>query len=367
MTEDEPRHEAPPRRDNTLSQTILDDLRTSNLDVTLRQDLQAIYQFYLDEEEQAHLATMNQAQRWVWAAGWLLKNMFLRLPPPRRVLLLAGLMFFVAGLMGPGFWFALGSLSLLVGLFLELKDKLLAQDELETGRAVQLALMPDRTPAFPGWELWLYTRPANEVGGDLIDYLRLSDDHMGIALGDVAGKGLGAALFMANLQATLRALAPSHPSLASLGAEVNQIFCRDGLPNRFASLVYLVLEADGGRVRLLNAGHHPPLLVRGSTTSELPRGTLALGLSPKALYEEQQFDLDPGDLLLVYSDGLTEARNEYGAFFGEERLNDLLCRMKGRSAQTAGQLLLRALDQFVGHAPTHDDLSLVVLRRKPGG
>jgi serine phosphatase RsbU (regulator of sigma subunit) len=155
--------------------------------------------------------------------------------------------------------------------------------------------------------------------------------------------------------------------LASLGAEVNQIFCRDGLPNRFASLVYLVLEADGGRVRLLNAGHHPPLLVRGSTTSELPRGTLALGLSPKALYEEQQFDLDPGDLLLVYSDGLTEARNEYGAFFGEERLNDLLCRMKGRSAQTAGQLLLRALDQFVGHAPTHDDLSLVVLRRKPGG
>lgn len=363
MTEEEPRHEAPSRRD-TLSQTILDDLRTSDLDVTLRQDLQAIYQFYLTEDEQAHLASMNQIQRWVWTAGWLLKNMFLKLPPPRRILLLAGLLFFVAGLTSQGFWLVLGSLSLLVVLFLELKDKLLAQDELEAGRAVQLALMPDRSPSFPGWELWLYTRPANEVGGDLIDYLRLSDDHLGIALGDVAGKGLGAALFMANLQATLRALAPGHASLATLGQEVNQIFCRDGLPNRFASLVYLVLEADSGHVRLLNAGHHPPLVLRGNRPTELQRGTLALGLSSKATYEEQHLDLGPGDLLLVYSDGLTEARNELGTFFGEERLRDLVCRLKGRSAHTAGQLLLHTLDRFVGDAPTHDDLSLVVLRRK---
>jgi len=127
---------------------------------------------------------------------------------------------------------SLGFVILLVILLLELKDKLVATDELAVGRAVQIAMLPRDNPVVSGWEIWLYTHPANEVGGDLVDYIKMDSDRWGIAIGDVAGKGLGAAMLMSKLQATLRALAPGFQELSDLGSEVNRIIYRDGLRNR---------------------------------------------------------------------------------------------------------------------------------------
>ncbi|MCH8962050.1 MAG: SpoIIE family protein phosphatase, partial [Bacteroidetes bacterium] len=152
-----------------------------------------------------------------------------------------------------------------------------------TGRAVQFALMPKQHPTLPGWETWLFTRPAKEVGGDLVDYLAINEDRLGLALADVAGKGLGAAMFMAKLQSTLRAIAPNFERLSDLGAAVNQIFIRDGLPGRFISLVYLEIEPEAGQVRLLNAGHLPPLVVHADSIEEMPKGAPALGLVRQAV------------------------------------------------------------------------------------
>ena len=208
-------------------------------------------------------------------------------------------------------------------------NKLLAQHELETGRAVQFALMPAQHPTLPGWETWLYTCPANEVGGDLVDYLMVRENTLGITLGDVAGKGLGAALFMAKIQATVRAIAPNFDSLAELGEEVNHIFRRDGLPGRFVSLVYLEVVPNQGQVRVLNAGHFPPIVIRREAIDEMPKGAPALGLMPNAPFMEQSTSLEVGDLLLVYSDGVTEARNEEGEFFDDERLKALLPTLRG--------------------------------------
>jgi len=239
---------------------------------------------------------------------------------------------------------------LLFILMLELKDKLLAQSELEEGRAVQRALMPKTNPSVPGWDLWLMTKPANEVGGDLVDYLELGKNRFGVALGDVAGKGLKAALLMVKLQATLRALAADFSSLAELGRKLNTILRRDSLPDSFISLVYLELGPESDKVRLLNAGHLPP-------------GSAALGVLAGAVFVEQEIALQPGETLFVYSDGLTEARNEAGEFYGEERLTNLLPTLTGLSATDAGVRLMLEVERFIGEAKAHDDFSLVVLKR----
>ncbi len=347
-----------------LGQTVLEDLHRTDLTHTFQQDLKDVYQFYLDPQTRQELASMSQTKRWFYLTFWLLKSSILRLSPSRRLLLLGSLIFFAYGLGGSTPFLVAGFAVLLLVLILELKDKLMAQDELDTGRAVQAALLPRDHPYVPGWDVWLYTRPANDVGGDLVDYLPLEDGRLGLALGDVAGKGLGAALLMAKLQSTLRAIAPGYANLADLGVATNRIFRRDGLPNRFISLVYLVLEPDSGHVRLLNAGHLPPVLLRNRSIQELPKGGPALGLMDGAVFTEQEITLAPDDYLIVFSDGLTEARNEAGTFFGYDRLRGLLPRLQGLSAPEAGHRILDHIARFMDGARASDDLSLIVLRRR---
>ncbi|HVC20436.1 MAG TPA: PP2C family protein-serine/threonine phosphatase [Vicinamibacterales bacterium] len=338
---------------------------------TFHRSIDELEEFYLSTHSRDRLAAMRRGKRTVYLSLWLLKALFLKLTPSRRLLLLLSMWLLWVGVLNVSvgrqqvtvqFPF-LGIAVLLFVLMLELKDKLLARNELEAGRAVQLALMPDRPPSFPGWDIWLFTRSANDVGGDLVDYLRIDPQRLAVALGDVAGKALPAALLMAKLQATLRALASQCPSLGELGRQVNRILNRDGLPNRFATLVYLELAPDSGRVRLLNAGHMPPLLVQAGSIRETPPGGIALGIVPEADCVEQQVELQAGDLLLVYSDGVTDAMNGAGEFFGEERLRAALAAVATSTAEVAGRSLLAAADAFTGDARAFDDLSLVVLKR----
>lgn len=367
MSHDPSKTQDPPgsRTPQKLGRTVLEDLNEMDFRRTMSEDLQEIYQFYLDADTRNRLDEMDQVSRWLHLTGWLLKNSLLKLTPVRRLLLLGGMVLFLWGLVDSLPGLIMGFLLVVFTLILELKDKLLAQDELMTGRAVQFALMPRQHPTLPGWETWLFTRPANEVGGDLVDYLMIGEDRLGLALGDVAGKGLGAALYMAKLQSTLRAIAPNFDTFSDLGAAVNGIFIRDGLPDRFISLVYLELEPEAGQVRVLNAGHLPPWIVYADTLKEMPKGAPALGLMREAAFTEQRVALAPGDLLVVYSDGLTEARDEQKAFFGDQRLKALLPSLRGLSAEAAGLRLLDAVERFAGDARPSDDLSLIVLKRLP--
>jgi sigma-B regulation protein RsbU (phosphoserine phosphatase) len=299
-----------------------------------------------------------------------MKSMILSLSPGRRLLLLLSIILtWLSGTytlgrytfdMGFGKW---GFVIILIVLMLELKDKLLAREELETGRAIQLALLPEDNPSLPGWEIWLFSRTANEVGGDLVDYIRLSHKRLGLALGDVSGKGLGAALLMAKLQATLRALVTDLMSLAELGLRTNQIFCRDGISGRFATLLYLEIRPDSGHIRLLNAGHMPPMVLRAGIIEEIQPSGLPVGTVPEATYEEQALDLEPGDLLINYTDGLTEACDARGRFFGEVGLSDLIHTLRGLSAEEAGSRIVSAVEAFIGNERPSDDLALIVLRR----
>lgn len=344
-----------------LGQTVWSDLARVDLNLFLRRDLKDVYYFYLDEETRERVAKMGRLKRWIYASFWMMKSLFLKLTPARRLLFLIALILSVH--VSQPTYTTTGMLVLLFILILELKDKLLAQDELAAGRAVQFALMPDRSPRISGWDIWLFTRPANDVGGDLVDYLRIQEDRLALALGDVAGKGLGAALLMAKLQSTLRALAPGFGSVAELGSQMNRIFYRDAIRSSFASFTYLEVSPDSGTIRILNAGHLPAVTVLKDSVRTMPRGGPALGLLPDSVYFEQQADLEPGDLFVVYSDGVTEACDKQVALFGVQRLMALLPALRGISAEEAGERLLADVDLFVGEAKPSDDISLLILRR----
>jgi serine phosphatase RsbU (regulator of sigma subunit) len=353
--------------------TLFRDVQAREIPRTVRDDVRALYHFYLDEERRAHLARMGRVRRALSIPVWFLRSLLLKLTPTRRVLLIAALVLAVLGRST----FHYGDLSLSVDvsnwafvillfvLALELKDKLLARDEIAVARQVQLALLPSRDPTPVGFALWSHTRPANDVGGDLVDYIEEpSPGALGVALGDVAGKGLGAALLMAKLQASLRATAPGSPGLGELGARLNGILCRDGLDNRFATLVYLELPAGGvGPIRFLNAGHNPPLLVRAGGVETIAAGARPLGMFPDSAYTEARLDMEPGDLLIVYSDGLVEATDGSGAEFGLDRLVRMAPGLRDLAPATAGRRLLDSIDRFLGDRRPHDDLSLVLVRR----
>jgi serine phosphatase RsbU (regulator of sigma subunit) len=352
--------------------TLKDDLRRGNFGQTIHRDFRELKEYMLEEERKKRLSEMRQPGRWFVLMWWLVRSLFFKLTPARRLLLVSGMVLIMIS--RTSFYSSeslnvsidvhgIGIVAILFVLMLELKDKLVAHDELKAGRVVQQALMPERKPHVPGWELWLFTRSANEVGGDLVDFMKIGENRIGIAIGDVAGKGLSAALLTAKLQATLRALVADFTSLARLGSKLNQIFCRDSLRNIFASLVYIELAPNSGSVRLVNAGHIPPVIVKAGRIEKMAKGGVALGIMPEGTFDEQLVQMESGNMLLIYSDGLTEAQSSAGEFFGEQRLLGLLPQLAGVSAEQAGERLVAEVERFVGEERAHDDLSIVVIRR----
>jgi hypothetical protein len=359
----------PTPRGPRLHALMFEGLKARDLPGDLRRDLRAIYRFYVDEERRARLAAMGRVRRSFKVVFWILRSLLAKLTPGRRLALATALVFTVLGrtnLGGTGITTDLRPWAagiLVVVLMLELKDKLLARDEIEVARQVQIALLPSGHPQPAGFALWSSMQPANDVGADLVDYIDLPDGRLGVVLGDVAGKGLGAALLTAKLQATLRALVPGSASLSDLGDRVNTILHRDGIDNRFVTLFYCEIRPGDGRIRYLNAGHNPPLVVRRDRIDTLAADSIPLGMLPEAGCREAVVDLEPGDMLIAYSDGLTEARNARDEEFGAERLRAAAPGLRGLGAAEAAARIGAGVASFLQGERPHDDLSLVVLAR----
>jgi hypothetical protein len=351
--------------------TIREDFKSINFTKDFSNEYKSLSRFYLDSEKKSQLESMTPIQRWVHQIAWLIKSMFLHLTPLRRILVLVGVLFLFTGRtisVNNGSFSTneglFGGFLILFVLFLELKDKLLAKNELEEGRKVQQALTPEQNPGIAGWNIWLFTRPANEVGGDLIDYLRLDESKSILTIADVAGKGLQAALMTSKLQATIRALATEIDSLSGFGKKINKIFHRDSLPNLFASMLFIKIHSDSGKVDFINAGHFPPLIVKDKEIKELPKGGIALGLVSNAEYNEQTILLEQNEIFIAYSDGVFEARNEYGQFFGMERFQKLIKNSSDNSPQQIGKFIVSQLEQFIGDHPPTDDISLIIMKKQ---
>jgi sigma-B regulation protein RsbU (phosphoserine phosphatase) len=356
-----------------MGRTFRDDIYQVKLKDDLSGEYKDLKEYFLTDDRKEKLKTMGNFKKFFVIPWWLLKSLYFKLTPFRRILLVIGIILILLSgnnrissndisvdLIGTA---TIAGLIFLFILALELKDKLHAKTELEEGRAVQKALMPEAIPDVNGWDIWLYTKPANDVGGDLLDFLKLSEDKVCISVGDVAGKGLSAALLMAKLQSTIRAIVPDYNTLMEFGQKLNWIFCRDSLPKLFASLVYIELDIVSGKVKILNAGHLPPLIIRNNVVEKLKIKSPALGLISKAIFNEQVVQINYKDYLVVYSDGLTEARNEQGEFFGDKRLEQLLSGIQDLSSKNAGETILSMVDNFIGKASTHDDLTLAILKK----
>jgi len=356
--------------DPKLRHTIRDDLRKINLRKDFSREYKNLNEFYLNSEKRKRLESLPFYKRWFYRFGWLLKSMFLHLTPIRRIMVLFGTILLFAG---RGVTInsnsvninesLIGGVLILFVLFLELKDKLLARHELEAGRKVQQALMPEQNPEFPGWSIWLFTRPANEVGGDLVDYLRISETKAGLTIADIAGKGLQAALLTSKLQSTIRALAGDGFTLSEFVKKTNEIFHRDSLPNLFASMLFIQLETDSNRIEYINAGHFPPLILKGKELFELEKGNPALGIIPGIEFDSRTIELKKDEILIVYSDGIFEARNDNGEFLGMERFHQLIKYYADKNPVEMGNLLISQIEQFIGSASASDDISLIILKR----
>ena len=237
--------------------------------------------------------------------------------------------------------------------------------ELQIARDVQERLLPRQAPQIPGLDVAGLCVPAREVGGDSFDYLALPGGEWALAIGDVAGKGVSASLLMASLQASVRGLAADGiADLPELMARLNRLMYEATPSNRFATFLIGVFNPATRRMRLCGAGHNPALrLARGGAPEWLrPRG-VALGLVKEARYTQMELTLAPGDLLLFYTDGVTEAMNPASGQFGEDRLAEWAkLRAGSDSATVLARDLVRQVQTFAGEAPQHDDITIIAMR-----
>ena len=245
-------------------------------------------------------------------------------------------------------------------LYRETLERARQEHELKLAAQIQRALAPERQHKGAGFEIAAASVPCRAIGGDFFDYFDLPNAAFGFALGDVSGKGPPAALLAAEIQGILAAHSYSGGRPADTLSRVNDVLTRRPIDSRFATVWYGILSSDGCLTHC-NAGHNPPLLVGRYGLRRLERGGLIVGAFKQATFEEETVQLDPGDVLVVFSDGITEALNTNGEEFGEERL--LSC-VKANPELTPTALLERLLDgvqQFTTGAVQNDDLTLLVL------
>ena len=246
----------------------------------------------------------------------------------------------------------------------ELRERERFEHELRVAQRIQQALLPKELPLLDDWEIVPYYQPAREVGGDFYDVLTLPDGRIGFIIGDVSGKGIAAALVMANTQSVLRAVFQGSATPGELLAQVNEVLFAYIPSNMFATCFCGILDPESGHLTYANAGHNSPLRQHAGKAVDLRATGMPLGLMPGMLYEEKVTVLLPGDRVLFYSDGLVEAHNEEREMLGSRRLKELLTEHTP-DARHLTAYVLAELERFTGEQwEQEDDITLVALQHR---
>ncbi len=246
-------------------------------------------------------------------------------------------------------------------LYREATEKARLDRELQLAAEIQRALLPEALLSGDHFDVAAASIPCRSIGGDFFDYFDLPDGHFAFALGDVAGKGPPAALLTAMIQGAFAAQVTSVGSPAALLAHVNRTLIRRAIQSRFATVMYGMLSPDG-RLTYCNAGHNPPVLLGRNGIRRLETGGLILGLFPQATYEEETLELEDGDTLVVFSDGVTEALNAAGDEYGEERLLPCLLEQGSSTPEAMLDRILASVRTFAASAAQNDDVTALVLK-----
>lgn len=246
------------------------------------------------------------------------------------------------------------------------RDQLVAlQNELNIARQMQQSILPAQFPRGPDFQVYASMTPARNVGGDFYDIVHLEDNRIGVAIADVSDKGVPAALYMMSSRTLLKGAAIGCESPSQVLDEVNSLLQDDSDTGMFVTLFYGIYDPATNEFTYANGGHNPPLIVHadGSSTVLAMTGGVALGVVPSIQYEQTTVALSPGDTILLYTDGITDATNEEGEFFGLERLQATFAGNPPRDSRAANDAVFEALQNFVGDAAQADDITCLALSR----
>jgi sigma-B regulation protein RsbU (phosphoserine phosphatase) len=367
---------------DSLRQLFTRDVTPEGLRSLLQREAQDTFRFLTREVDLEDLAGLPAHKRHPRALWRFFLAVSYRLSPWRRVLFAASVLLLVGGWLGfllrllsvgpfslePVFmtqtWLLAAATALFFVLVLELRDKLGLKGDLEVARQIQFGLLPFGPHDRDGISIVTAMRPANTVGGDYFDIIDLSQGRIAIAVGDVAGKAMPAALLMALLQGSLRTLLSAECRGEVLIARLNSHLCANIPSNRLITLFYAELDTTTGALSYVNAGHNPPFVMSAShPTARLGPTGMALGVMPDTPYEAMALELQPGDRLLMYTDGVTEAANPAEEEYGDVRLE---AYVRERAREPGRELIDGIVDdvlRFCGTSRPHDDMTLMCLER----
>ena len=365
---------------NRFWKRVTEGLELNQLWSQFEKDARASYRLYSKDLEAKQSELEQPGRKFIHTAQQFFWAILEKLTPARRVLLLVAMLLLIfnprfdwhdqsgSHIMSLDFRLYAGLL-LFVILILEVGDRVVMKRDLQIAREIQTWLLPNEPPKVPGIEVAFQTRPANTVAGDYYDmFLRPKgtpdENHVLLAVADVAGKSIPAAMLMATFQASLRTLSVTPSSLQELVASINRYACTNSQGGlRFTTAFLADLDPETRTLTYINAGHNQPMLCRKSGALErLDAGGLPIGISADAPYESGSVVLAPGDWLVIFTDGVIEAMNTRGDEYGENRL---LAAVATSSNGTPGEMMQRImtdLDVFVGNTPQHDDVTCLLLK-----
>jgi sigma-B regulation protein RsbU (phosphoserine phosphatase) len=251
----------------------------------------------------------------------------------------------------------------------EAKEKDRLEAELRTASEIQRILLPDKAPEMPGFQIAGKNIPARHVSGDYYDFFPVGDKHVGMVIADVSGKGVPASLITAMCRSVLRANARESLSPAAVLSTVNRHLFPDIREDMFISMIYAVLARDGSSLALARAGHTDPLLwrKRDGKVEVISAPGVAVGFDKGDVFDRVTKDvtvkMDPGDCLLLYTDGVNEATDHKGLLFGEEKIHEILAKTAPEGATEVVEGLTQAVGQFMGGDPQQDDITLIAVKR----
>ncbi len=238
------------------------------------------------------------------------------------------------------------------------------EQELETARTIQQGLLPIAPPSIPGYDIAGMSVAARQVGGDYFDFIAMEDGLLGLCVADVSGKGVTAALLMAVVQATIRGQSLVDASMSERLTVANRLIHQSTPSDKFVTMFYSALDAENHRLHYSNAGHNPPFLIsQEGELRLLESGGPVLGVLPHFSFEESTVDLAVGDLLLIYTDGFSEAMNSEMEEYGEDRLLEATRRVADQPAQRVIEILRDEVNAFCGDEPQFDDMTIMAVRR----
>jgi len=363
-------------------QRVTDGMRLDELWKQFRADARSSYQLYSREVDSTWQPGVGRARHFFNLSHQFFWAVIEKLTPARRVVLLIALVLLFSGggasvhrgegsvelfVFPPPFW---GGLLILALLVLELGDRVVMKRDLQIAKEIQAWLLPANPPHVPGLEIAFATRPANTVAGDYYDvFPRPTSDLSSsgtflIAIADVAGKSIPAALLMASFQASLKTLSATSGSLTELVGRMNTYACSNSQNGRRFTTTFLAeYDAASRSLIYVNAGHNPPILRRQTGAIErLQAGGIPLGIQENVVYESGAATLESGDWLVIFTDGVIEAENSRAEEYGEARLLAMLHANAVLAPATLLNAIMLDLDRFVGSAPQHDDVTLMLLK-----